>query len=237
MEECRVERLTISRRSATRLSDVTASAEVPRISTGMNNLDTILGGGLALSSSILIAGDPGAGKTTLMMLVASHLCESSDSVLYLSSEESIENVASRARRIGISESLSLLSASDYDTIESEISSYDFVFIDSLQMISVFPEMPVGSLVQVREATTRLASPHRKRRQTIVLICHITKGRSFAGPMHLQHLVDTTLMFELDHKTDNRRLYAYKNRHGATNKEAHFQMHGEGLSDVGLGDKE
>lgn len=230
-------RLTHKPGRATRLSDMEATADAARISTGVESLDVILGGGLAISSSVLIAGDPGAGKSTLMLDVASNLCMQSASVLYASSEETAESVASRAKRVGVHESLMLVSATDYDTLESEIAPFDFVVIDSLQMISVYADSPAGSLIQVREAASRLTSPTRKKRQTLLMVCHITKNRDFAGPKHLQHLVDTLLMFELDAKSDARKIYSFKNRFGATNKEAHFRMRDTGLIDLGVTNKE
>lgn len=206
-----------------------------RTSTGLSEVDRVLGGGLVKGSYILLGGDPGIGKSTLVMQIAGTLSRDHHSVLYISAEESVQQTALRARRLGFSEArVHLASESSLDAIISEAMERkpDLLIIDSIQTVFVSDvESAPGSVSQVRECAARLLTLAKTQGITVILIGHVTKDGSLAGPRVLEHMVDTVLAFEGDHHQQFRLLRALKNRFGATNELGVFAMTSNGLSQV------
>lgn len=206
-----------------------------RISTGLAEVDRVLGGGLVHGSYILLGGDPGIGKSTLVMQIAGQLARKGSSVLYISAEESVQQTALRARRLGLTdESVELASESSLDAIyETALARKPAVLIvDSIQTVyTADVESAPGSVSQVRECAARLLSLAKSKGVTVILIGHVTKDGSLAGPRVLEHMVDTVLAFEGDHHQQFRLLRALKNRFGATNELGVFQMSSDGLREV------
>ncbi|MGE0528183.1 MAG: DNA repair protein RadA [Bdellovibrionales bacterium] len=228
-------------RSALSVLDVYNLIDTPsldagqRIPSGMNELDRVLGGGLVVGSYILLGGDPGIGKSTLVMQMAGALARRGSNVLYISAEESVQQTALRARRLGLSqEKVNLASDSSLDLIlETALARHPRVLIvDSIQTVFTSEvESAPGSVSQVRECAARLLTLAKTQKITVILIGHVTKEGSLAGPRVLEHMVDTVLAFEGDHHQQFRLLRALKNRFGATNELGVFQMTGEGLAEV------
>jgi DNA repair protein RadA/Sms len=206
-----------------------------RVSTGLDEVDRVLGGGLVRGSYILLGGDPGIGKSTLVMQIAGKLAAKGSSVLYISAEESVQQTALRARRLGLKgESVELASESSLDAIyETALTRKPTVLIiDSIQTVFTSDvESAPGSVSQVRECAARLMSLAKTKGVAVILIGHVTKDGSLAGPRVLEHMVDTVLAFEGDHHQQFRLLRALKNRFGATNELGVFQMAGDGLREV------
>lgn len=206
-----------------------------RVSTGMGEVDRVLGGGLVRGSYILLGGDPGIGKSTLVMQIAGALTRGQASVLYISAEESVQQTALRARRLGLKdERVELASESSLDAIFDTALARkpDVLIIDSIQTVyTADVESAPGSVSQVRECAGRLMSLAKTKQMTVILIGHVTKDGSLAGPRVLEHMVDTVLAFEGDNHQQFRLLRALKNRFGATNELGVFQMNGDGLSEV------
>jgi DNA repair protein RadA/Sms len=206
-----------------------------RVSTGLAEVDRVLGGGLVKGSYILLGGDPGIGKSTLVMQMAGKLAATGSSVLYISAEESVQQTALRARRLGLGkESVELASESSLDAIyETALERKPAVLIiDSIQTVFTSDvESAPGSVSQVRECAARLMSLAKTKNVAVILIGHVTKDGSLAGPRVLEHMVDTVLAFEGDHHQQFRLLRAIKNRFGATNELGVFQMAGDGLREV------
>lgn len=206
-----------------------------RISTGMSEVDRVLGGGLVRGSYILLGGDPGIGKSTLIMQVAGALTRQNAQVLYISAEESVQQTALRARRLGLKdERVDLAAESSLDTIVDTALERkpDVLIIDSIQTVYTADiESAPGSVSQVRECAGRLLSLAKTQSMTVILIGHVTKDGSLAGPRVLEHMVDTVLAFEGDNHQQFRLLRALKNRFGATNELGVFQMNGDGLNQV------
>lgn len=206
-----------------------------RISTGLGEVDRVLGGGLVRGSYILLGGDPGIGKSTLVMQVAGALTRQKASVLYISAEESVQQTALRARRLGLKdEKVELASESSLDTIFDTALARkpDVLIIDSIQTVyTADVESAPGSVSQVRECAGRLLSLAKTKHMTVILIGHVTKDGSLAGPRVLEHMVDTVLAFEGDNHQQFRLLRALKNRFGATNELGVFSMTGDGLQEV------
>lgn len=206
-----------------------------RIGTGIGELDRVLGGGLVHGSYVLLGGDPGIGKSTLIMQMAGSLARQGSRVLYVSAEESVQQTALRARRLGLrDEAVELASESSLDVILETVleRSPQVVVIDSIQTVFTSDvESAPGSVSQVRECASRLLSLAKTRHVAVILIGHVTKEGSLAGPRVLEHMVDTVLAFEGDHHQQFRLLRALKNRFGATNELGVFQMSGDGLREV------
>lgn len=206
-----------------------------RIGTGIGELDRVLGGGLVQGSYVLLGGDPGIGKSTLIMQMAGSLARQGSRVLYVSAEESVQQTALRARRLGLrDEAVELASESSLDVILETVleRSPQVVVIDSIQTVFTSDvESAPGSVSQVRECASRLLSLAKTRNVAVILIGHVTKEGSLAGPRVLEHMVDTVLAFEGDHHQQFRLLRALKNRFGATNELGVFQMSGDGLREV------
>lgn len=206
-----------------------------RDSTGISEVDRVLGGGLVKGSYILLGGDPGIGKSTLVMQIAGSLARRGGQVLYISAEESVQQTALRARRLGLKdEKVDLASESSLDTIFDTALARkpDLLIVDSIQTVFTQDvESAPGSVSQVRECAARLLGLAKSQNITVILIGHVTKDGNLAGPRVLEHMVDTVLAFEGDHHQQFRLLRALKNRFGATNELGVFQMAGEGLMEV------
>lgn len=219
---------------AIRLRDVNAG-EFKRISTSMGELDRLFGGGIVEGSLILVGGEPGVGKSTLMLQIANSLALQGLVVLYVCGEESAEQTSLRARRLNIDhQNLYLLSETSFSQIKGQIDQLkpDIAIIDSVQIVykAEIPSSP-GSVVQVREIATEFMHVAKGQGITTFLIGHVTKSGEIAGPRVLEHIVDTVLEFEGDRQHGFRMLRSLKNRFGATDEIAIFQMKEDGLSEV------
>ncbi len=206
-----------------------------RLSTGISEMDRVLGGGLVAGSLILIGGEPGIGKSTLLLQVAGNVAEAAGEVLYVTAEESAEQVRIRAERLGInSPRLYLYPESDLETIAEAINSMKpaLVIIDSIQTIASDQLTSVpGSISQVRDGANRLHRLAKSLHIPVFIIGHVTKEGSVAGPRALEHMVDAVLYLEGERFHTYRLLRGTKNRFGATHEVGVFEMHGEGLIEV------
>lgn len=206
-----------------------------RFSSGIEELDIVLGGGIVKGSLILVGGDPGIGKSTLMLQVADHVARQGKRVLYVSGEESIKQTKMRADRLGIdSEELYVLSENNMDLILAEINQLkpDVMVIDSIQ--TVYREEVAsapGSVSQVREATGLLMKISKGMGISTFIVGHVTKNGAIAGPKVLEHMVDTVLYFEGERYHIYRILRAVKNRFGSTNEIGVYEMTNKGLQGV------
>ena len=209
--------------------------EDTRTCTGLEEFDRVLGGGIVDASLVLVGGDPGIGKSTLLLQVCKILVEQGRKVLYISGEESLRQIKMRAERLGtFTNELHLLAETSLDAIEEiiEETKPEFVVIDSIQTmyredISAAP----GSVSQVRETTSALLRIGKSLGITIFIVGHVTKEGVVAGPRVLEHMVDTVLYFEGDNSSSYRILRAVKNRFGSTNEVGVFEMRGDGLREV------
>ncbi len=212
-----------------------ATCEEERFSTGMAELDRVLGGGIVPGSLVLVGGDPGIGKSTILLQVCRNLAEADRAVLYISGEESLQQIKIRAERIGeFSELLSLLCETDLDNIAAilEREKPQVAVIDSIQtMYSEEVSSAPGSVSQVRQATALFLQMAKSLGITIFLVGHVTKEGVVAGPRVLEHMVDTVLYFEGDRNAAYRVLRGVKNRFGSTNEIGVFEMCAEGLIEV------
>lgn len=206
-----------------------------RLSTRIGELDRVMGGGVVAGSLTLVGGDPGIGKSTLLLQVCRNLAEDGREVLYVSGEESLKQIKIRANRIGeFTEHLKLLCETDLDFIEETIRRRkpEVVVIDSIQTmyrgdISSAP----GSISQVREVTSLLLQMAKGLNVSVFIVGHVTKEGTVAGPRVLEHMVDTVLYFEGDRHASYRILRGVKNRFGSTNEIGVFEMEGSGLKEV------
>lgn len=209
--------------------------ESKRVATGIGELDRVLGGGIVPGSLVLVGGDPGIGKSTLLLQVCKGLSDSNHKVLYISGEESLKQIRMRADRIGsFNDNLTLLCETDLGLIEDTIRQHkpEMVIIDSIQtMYSENVTSAAGSVSQVREATNILLQIAKSLTITIFIVGHVTKEGTVAGPRVLEHMVDTVLYFEGDRFASYRVLRGVKNRFGSTNEIGVFEMRQEGLSEV------
>jgi DNA repair protein RadA/Sms len=206
-----------------------------RFSTRLDEVDRLLGGGIVAGSLTLVAGDPGIGKSTLMLQIAQGLAEQGLTVLYVCGEESVEQTSMRAKRLEVnSENLYLLHETHFGNIKLQIEHLkpDALIMDSVQILykAELPSAP-GSVVQVREIATECMHLSKGLGISTFLIGHVTKNGEIAGPRVLEHIVDTVLDFEGDRHHGYRMLRATKNRFGATDDIALFQMHQGGLQQV------
>lgn len=206
-----------------------------RASTGMGELDRVLGGGLVEGSLTLIGGDPGIGKSTLLLQICSHLGNLGKKILYVSGEESPHQIKLRADRLNISsDNIKLLSETNIAVIDTAIinENPDFVIIDSIQtMYSEEAASAPGSVTQVRETTAKLMHISKGKGISVMIVGHVTKDGNIAGPRVLEHMVDTVLYFEGDKTASYRILRAVKNRFGGTNEIGVFEMGNEGLKEI------
>lgn len=216
------------------LSSVKAENE-KRFTTGIRELDRVLGGGVVAGSLVLVGGDPGIGKSTLLLQMCRCLSDEGLKALYVSGEESLQQIRMRADRLGsFKKDLWMLCETDLDTIRETLLKYkpDAVIIDSIQtMYSDAVGSAAGSVSQVREATNILMQLAKKEDIAIFIVGHVTKEGVVAGPRVLEHMVDTVLYFEGDRHASYRILRAVKNRFGSTNEIGVFEMRSEGLIEV------
>ena len=216
-----------------RLAQVTETDD-PRIQTAMGELDRVLGGGLVLGSVTLLGGDPGIGKSTLLLQAGDALSRAA-STLYVTGEESLRQVSLRARRLGVSgEDLQLLAETNVETIIEHAQSAQIrvLVIDSIQtMFAANVESSPGSASQVRETAAALVRFAKASGVSVLIIGHVTKEGTIAGPRILEHMVDTVLYFESDAGSRFRMIRAVKNRFGAANEVGVFAMTEQGLKEV------
>ncbi len=214
-----------------RLQDLSVEKEI-RIKTGIGEFDRVLGGGLIQGSAILIAGDPGIGKSTLVMQAAANI---KGKILYVTGEESTKQIKIRAERLKVkNDSLLILAETNLDGIKNAIvhTEPDVVIVDSIQTIfnPDFDNGP-GTVTQIRECTLALMELAKEKNFAVVLVGHVTKEGFIAGPKVLEHIVDAVIQFEGDKNNSYRILRALKNRFGNTNEIGIFEMHDDGLSEV------
>jgi DNA repair protein RadA/Sms len=213
---------------------VKKSSDVSRISSLDLQLDTVLGGGFVPGSVVLLAGQPGIGKSTLLMQIA-HQVSDAQSVLYISGEESAHQVASRAARLkAVNDKLKLASSTSADDIAKTIleDDYDVVIVDSIQTLSLESiSSAAGTVSQITNSTQLLTKAAKQSNTVLILVGHVTKEGSIAGPKVLEHSVDTVLQFEGDRYGGFKVLRSIKNRYGSTNEAAIYEMEQEGLAPV------
>ena len=215
------------------LSDILMEEE-ERADTHMEELNRVLGGGLVRGSLTLVGGDPGIGKSTLLLQVARNMSADGRKMLYISGEESLRQIKIRANRIGsFSQDLRFLCETNLDTIEEVIrhTAPEIVIIDSIQTMYSETVSAPGSVSQVRESTSVLLHIAKSMNISIFIVGHVTKEGTVAGPRVLEHMVDTVLYFEGDRHASYRILRAVKNRFGSTNEIGVFEMRQEGLAEV------
>ena len=205
------------------------------VSSGLAELDRVLGGGIVEGSLLLVGGEPGIGKSTLLLQVCDALCRAGKRVLYVSGEESARQIKLRAQRLGAAQSdLMVLSENAMDLVEEKLRALqpDFCVIDSIQTM-YRPEMgsAPGSVSQVRESASLFMRYAKAEGCAIFLVGHVTKEGALAGPRVLEHMVDVVLYFEGDHQHEYRLLRAVKNRFGSVNELGIFEMTGTGMRAV------
>ncbi len=239
-----LEEITISNdgeKASVKATDLTALTidQIPaddenRYLTGMNELDRVLGGGIVAGSLILLGGDPGIGKSTLLLQICEYLGQKLK-VLYVSGEESAHQIKLRANRLNVyTENLFVMTQKDIVAISDYISSMkpDIVMIDSIQTMNVYSnQSSTGSVTQIRECTNILMTCAKKNNIPIFIVGHVNKDGDLAGPKILEHMVDAVLYFEGDKQLSYRILRAAKNRFGSTNEIGVFEMSGSGLKEV------
>lgn len=217
-----------------KLSEIVTNDEV-RTLTGIGELDRVLGGGIVTGSLVLVGGDPGIGKSTLLLQMCKQLAEAGKDVLYVSGEESVKQIKMRADRLGtFQKELFLLSETDLDIVTEVIGRKkpEIVIIDSIQTMyrEEIGSAP-GSVSQVRETTSTLMRLAKSLPVSIFIVGHVTKEGVVAGPRVLEHMVDTVLYFEGDGGASYRFLRGVKNRFGSTDEIGVFEMRGNGLVEV------
>lgn len=209
--------------------------EDERMKTGIKELDRVLGGGIVDGSLVLVGGDPGIGKSTLLLQVCQKLSAADKKILYISGEESLKQIKLRANRMGrFSGNLYLLCETNLNTIQAAIEKQkpDMVVVDSIQtMYSEEVSSAPGSVSQVRESTNVFMQLAKGMNTAIFIVGHVTKEGTVAGPRVLEHMVDTVLYFEGDRHASYRILRGVKNRFGSTNEIGVFEMRKEGLAEV------
>ncbi|GMA53314.1 DNA repair protein RadA [Alicyclobacillus contaminans] len=226
--------LTGEKMQPTLLKDVVPKKE-PRVKTALNELNRVLGGGVVPGSMVLLGGDPGIGKSTLLLQVSQQLAATGGKVLYVSGEESAEQIKLRAQRLGDeANNFYLFAETDMQNIRETIENLepDYVIIDSIQTMTQ-PDISsvAGSVSQVRETTAELLKIAKANEIAVFVVGHVTKEGSIAGPRMLEHMVDTVLYFEGDMHQSFRILRAVKNRFGSTNEIGIFEMYEQGLKEV------
>ncbi len=208
----------------------------PRINTNITELNRVLGGGIVYGSLILVGGDPGIGKSTLLLQASHKMAELGHKVLYVSGEESIQQIKIRASRLNMeSDNLLVLTENQLEEIEKHITELkpQLAIIDSIQTVfhSQITSSP-GSVAQIRESTSILMRLAKSTGIAIIIVGHVTKQGEIAGPRLLEHMVDTVLYFEGDRHHTYRILRSVKNRFGSTNEMGIFEMKEEGLVEIG-----
>ena len=216
-----------------RLEDV-AVVDLPRLASGFDELDRVLGGGLVPGSSILIGGHPGAGKSTLLLQTLCQLA-AAHPALYVTGEESSEQIALRAKRLGLpTDQLQLMAETDVDAILASAESLKpmILVVDSIQVVhsETLTSAP-GSVSQVRDCAAQLTRYAKQTGTILILVGHVTKDGSLAGPKVLEHMIDCSILFEGDHDSRYRTLRGQKNRFGAVNELGIFAMTDTGMREV------
>ena len=213
------------------LAEVEATGQ-ERMATGIGELDRVLGGGLVRGSVVLLAGEPGAGKSTLALQAAAGLERNGFRPLLVCGEEAVDQVAARARRLGGIRSTQAYAGTEVHDVISHASGFDVVIVDSIQTMSD-PDLTgeSGSVTQVRGCASELARHARDAKVAMVLVGHVTKDGTVAGPRVLEHLVDAVLTFEGDRGQSLRTLRSAKNRFGGTSELGVFEMKSRGLVEV------
>ena len=209
--------------------------KTPRVKTKLNELNRVLGGGIVPGSLVLIGGDPGIGKSTLLLQVSGQLSTEGHSVLYVSGEESASQIKMRAQRLEVAgDNFYIYPETNMDSIRATIDNLnpEYVVIDSVQtMQATDVTSAIGSVSQIRAVTAQLMQIAKGKNITVFVVGHVTKGGVLAGPKILEHMVDTVLYFEGDLHHTYRILRAVKNRFGSTNELGIFEMNNDGLSEV------
>jgi len=222
-------------KAVTPTSLVIESSHEQRITLKMDEINRVLGGGILSGSLILLTGEPGIGKSTLTLQICNQIVDKGKSVLYISGEESQNQIATRAKRLKMdSEKISFLSETNLETIIATLEEFkpEFVIIDSVQVLNSDDlSGNAGSVPQVRYAAERFMEYAKTKNVTIILIGHVTKDGTLAGPRVLEHLVDTVLYLEGDRYQNFRILRSQKNRFGSTNEIGIFEMKNQGLVEV------
>ncbi len=245
IKELRQYKSTSSAKSSTRLSNTVSQQtvklsdcsvkDINRVSTGLKEVDRVLGSGTVPGSLVLVGGNPGIGKSTLMLHVAANMDKSGKSILYVSGEESLEQLALRSKRLKVADAdINLITETSIDHIMGTIDDIkpDMVILDSIQTVfSPDVESAPGSVNQVRECTSILLKHIKESGTTLFIIGHVTKDGAIAGPRLLEHMVDTVLYFEGDSNFQHRILRAVKNRFGPSDEIAILSMMDDGLKEV------
>ena len=214
------------------LADVTTTAS-GRVSSGIGELDRVLGGGIVPGSVTLLGGDPGIGKSTLLMQTAAELTKQG-TVLYVTGEESASQLKLRAERLGVGGDMLILAENDLSAIESEVDRVKpaYEMIDSIQtMYSADCSGSNGSISQIREATSLITRMAKRTGAATFIVGHVTKDGAIAGPRILEHMVDTVLYFEGDRQDSFRLLRSVKNRFGSTDEIGVFEMRSTGMAEI------
>ena len=215
------------------LSEITADEEI-RYQTGLTELDRVLGGGIVKGSLVLLSGDPGIGKSTILLQICQYIGKDLD-ILYVSGEESVYQIKLRADRLGVTNpTLTLMSQTDVQAICEyiNINKPGLVIIDSIQTMVISDlSSSAGSVTQVRESTSMFMRTAKSSNIPIIVVGHVNKDGNIAGPKVLEHIVDAVLYFEGDRNMSYRILRAVKNRYGSTNEIGVFEMLDSGLSQV------
>lgn len=211
------------------------SAEAARLGSGIGEVDRVLGGGFVPGSIALFGGDPGIGKSTLLLQVAGRVAQAGGSVLYITGEESAAQIRGRAERIGaVVDGLQLAATTDLETALASIEAAApaLAVVDSVQTLTSGElSGPAGSVGQVREVAARLAEAAKAGNTCVALVGHVTKEGTVAGPRTLEHLVDAVIYLEGERLGTTRLLRAAKNRYGSTDEVGVLEMRGEGLTEV------
>jgi DNA repair protein RadA/Sms len=221
-------------RSARPITDID-TAEAPRRTSGVGEFDRVLGGGIVAGAAILLSGEPGVGKSTLLLEVAAHSARAGQRVLYVSAEESLGQVRLRAERTGaLHDELYLAAETDLATVLGHVDDVQpqLLIVDSVQTVSSsLTDGAPGHPGQVREVASTLIRIAKERDLPVIIVGHVTKDGQVAGPRILEHLVDVVCHFEGDRQTSLRFVRALKNRFGATDEVGCFDMSGDGIAEV------
>lgn len=228
--------------AVTLLKDV-GDEKKDRLKTGIDELDRVLGGGFVLGSVVLLGGDPGIGKSTLLIDCCDRIQRQKKKVLYVTGEESCHQIKLRADRLELDcDNLAVLSENNVDRVLMAMDCMDFVVVDSIQTMSSDEiSSSLGSVSQIRECSSMLIRKAKEQGICVILVGHVTKDGAIAGPKVLEHMVDTVLYFEGERHQMLRILRTQKNRFGSTNEVGVFEMTGKGIkevvnpSDIFLGD--
>ena len=217
-----------------KLNEIEMNSEI-RFSTNISEFDRVLGGGIVQGSLVLIAGDPGIGKSTILLQTSGELCKQNKKVLYVSAEESAGQIKLRAERLDVkSDNLYIYPQTNLELIKKHIDTLnpDLVIIDSIQAIyTSLIQSSAGSVSQIRECCNSLMQTAKTQNVSIIVIGHVTKEGNIAGPKVLEHMVDTVIQFEGDKYKSYRILRSIKNRFGNTSEVGIFEMGSKGLSEV------